>query len=83
MAVLKPKQEIQNKSEYEKSIHYGRSLFAIMHEQNELDGKIKFILGRLLLNTGKEDFDWTNHTESWLTVSVLATRVQMVRRTYS
>jgi hypothetical protein len=68
-------EEMENQSDYDKSIRYGRPLFAIMHERGELEEKIDTILRRLLLDTGKEGFDWTEHTESWL--SVLATRVQM------
>jgi hypothetical protein len=76
MAVLKPKNnEIPNQSEYEKSIHYGRPLFAIMHEQTDLNEKIETILKRLLLDTGKEGYDCTKHPDSML--SVLATRVQL------
>jgi hypothetical protein len=75
MAVLKPKEEIPNQSDYEKSIRYGRPLFAKMHEKNELEEKIETILRRLLLDTGKDGFEWTQHTQSLL--SVLATRVQM------
>jgi hypothetical protein len=77
IAVLKQAEEIENQSDYDKSIRYGRPLFAIMHEKGILEEKIETILRRLLLDTGKEGFDWTEHTESWLTVSVLATRVQM------
>ena len=75
MAVLKPENKNENQSEYEKSIHYGRPLFAIMQSNGELEEKMETILRRLLLSTGKQGFGWTEHPESWL--SVLATRVQM------
>ena len=75
VAVWKPKREMKNQSDYSKSIHYGRPLFAIMHENDELDSKIETIVSRLLLSTGEHGFDFTQHAESWL--SVLATRVQM------
>jgi hypothetical protein len=67
--------EIENQSDYEKSIPYGRPLFAIMHANKVLQDKIETILSRLLLDTGKQEFDWTEQPESLL--SVLATRVQM------
>jgi hypothetical protein len=75
MAVLKPKKEIQYLSDYDKSIRYGRPLFAKMHENEVLDEKLETVLRRLLLHTGEEGFDLTQHAESWL--SVVATRVQM------
>ena len=75
MTVLKPKEEVPIQSDYEKEIHYGRPLFAIMHKNGELEEKIGTILRRLLLDTGKEGFDCTEHSESWL--SVLAAQVQM------
>jgi hypothetical protein len=75
MAVLKPTKEIPNQSDYDKSIHLGRPLFVIMYENKVLEEKTETILRRLLLDTGREGFDWTKHTESWF--SVLATRVQM------
>jgi hypothetical protein len=46
-----------------------------MHDDQVLKGKMETILKRLLLDTGKKEFDWTKHRESWF--SVLATRVQM------
>jgi hypothetical protein len=67
--------EIENQSDYEKSIPYGRPLFAILHAKKVLEDKIDTILSRLLLDTGKQGFDWTKQPESLL--SVLATRVQM------
>jgi hypothetical protein len=75
MAVLKATDEKKDKSEYGKSIRYGRPLFAKMHEDNTLERSIETVLQRLLLHTGKEQFEWSDETESWL--SVLATRVQM------
>ena len=47
----------------------------LMHDDQLLKGKMETILKRLLLDTGKKEFDWTKHRESWF--SVLATRVQM------
>jgi hypothetical protein len=75
MAVLKPEKEIQNQSDYEQSIRYGRPIFAKMHEKDEVEQKIGKVLSRLLLDAGKDGFDWSQHTESCL--SVLATQVQM------
>ena len=52
------------------------TLFAVMHQESELDVNIDTTLGRLLLQTRKKEvLDWTQHPESML--SVLATRVQM------
>jgi hypothetical protein len=75
IAVLNPKEDIPNQSDYNKSILYGRPLFAKMHQQGQLEPNIETILKRLLLYTGEEGFAWSKKNESWL--SVLATRVQM------
>ena len=79
MAVLKPNERKSNQSghetDYEKSICYGRPLFAKMNEKGVLEKKSEIILKRLLLHTGEKEFEWTNYTMSWL--SVIATRVQM------
>jgi hypothetical protein len=74
-AVLKQMDQRRDQSEYGKSIPYGRPLFAKMHENDRLEQNIETILRRLLLDTGKECFQWRNEKKSWL--SVLATRVQM------
>jgi hypothetical protein len=75
MAVMKPTSEIPCQSEYEQSIRYGRPLFAKLHEHRELEQKLQTIFKRLLLDTGKDAFDWSKNLESWF--SVLATRVQL------
>jgi hypothetical protein len=74
MGVLQPTREIPNQSDYDKSICYGRPLFAKLHENNELETKLGSVIRRLLLDTGEKGFDWTKQSESCL--SVLATRVQ-------
>jgi hypothetical protein len=75
MAMLESTAEVPRQSEYERSLRYGRPLFAKMHEKKELEPKLETILRRLLLDTWKDGFDWSKEMESWL--SVLATRVQM------
>jgi hypothetical protein len=47
-----------------------------MHDLNDLEtSKQILVLGRLLLDTEEQGFDWSKTSESFL--SVLATRVQM------
>jgi hypothetical protein len=75
IAVLQPTRAIPNQSDYDKTICYRRPLFAKLHEKNELEAKLGTILRRLLLDTGKDGFDWSKQSESCL--SVLATRVKM------
>jgi hypothetical protein len=75
MAVLKPTNNSSTNSEYEKSIPYGRPLFAKMHEKRVLEGKIGSILDRLLLGATQAQLVGGEMIESRL--SVLATRVQM------
>jgi hypothetical protein len=70
MAVLKPTDEKKKKSEYGKAIRYGR-LFqrnCTRCPRDVLELSIHTFLERLLLNTGKEQVEWSKATESWLSV---------------
>jgi hypothetical protein len=62
----------RNSTEYEKAIRFGRPLFAVMHQENQLDkDALTVILRRMLLNSDK----WEENEAAQL--SILATRVQM------
>ena len=60
-------------TEYKEAIPYGRPLFAVMDQNNDLDDRLYTIIRRMLLVDGKKD--WTANETSAL--NILATRVQM------
>jgi hypothetical protein len=62
-------------TEYERSVWYGRPLFAVMQQYLDLEPKLSTILHRLLVACRADTTSWQSQEPSWL--SVLATRVQM------
>mmetsp|Transcript_44278 Transcript_44278/g.107053 ORF Transcript_44278/g.107053 Transcript_44278/m.107053 type:complete len:823 (-) Transcript_44278:252-2720(-) len=64
-------------TEYKEAIPYGRPLFAVMDQNNDLDNRLYTIIRRMLLVVGNND--WETNDASWL--NILATRVQMGQTT--
>jgi hypothetical protein len=67
---------LTGETEYERSIYYGRPLFAIMAKGNILEEKIPNVLCRMLLGPDKEA-DWEQELSVNAVINILGTRVPL------